>query len=219
MRNAAGAAVAGSVSYSAGTNTAVLTPSVPLAANTTYTVTARGGSTGVKDVTGNALAADFVFSFTTGGSAPTVLGNNSIGAQLDFGDMNYMNGSRFLTGAAPFTVSSMSVYLGAIQAAPNNQFQLAIYADTNGAPGALVGSTTTGSLVANSWNSRPLGATLAANTAYWFVYNTNGDNNMRFDTGSANQGVYGTSSRTFGTWPAAFGSSVRTTAKFSIYVS
>src|SRR5207249_2926253 len=63
--------VAGTVSY-AGV-TATFNPLSTLAANTTYTATM---STGAKDLAGNALASDFVWSFTTGAppdtTAPTV---------------------------------------------------------------------------------------------------------------------------------------------------
>jgi hypothetical protein len=138
---------------------------------------------------------------------------------MDSGDMNYMNGSRFVNGATALSVSQISVYLKTVQAAPANQYQVAIYTDANGAPGTLVASSTSGTVTANSWNSRPVTATLAANTAYWLVYNTNGDNNMSYDTGSANQGAWSSQSRPFGTWPSSFGTSSRWTAKFSIYAS
>ena len=46
-------------------HTATLTPSSPLASGTTYSATVKGGSAGVKDVAGNALSADFTWSFTT----------------------------------------------------------------------------------------------------------------------------------------------------------
>lgn len=46
-----------------------------------------------------------------------------------------------------------------------------------------------GTLSANAWNTLPISATLAANTAYWFVSNTNGANtsvnNMAYDTGAS----------------------------------
>src|SRR5262249_1401721 len=45
---------------------ATLTPSSQLAASTTYTATIVGGSGGVKDLAGNALASNVVWSFTTG---------------------------------------------------------------------------------------------------------------------------------------------------------
>jgi hypothetical protein len=129
-----------------------------------------------------------------------------------------MNGSRFVNGATALTVSRLSVYLRTVQAAPANQYQVAIYTDANGSPGTLVASSTSGTLTADAWNSRPVTATLAPNTAYWLMYNTNGDNNMSYDTGSANQGAW-SQPRSFGTWPASFGTSNRWAAKFSIYAS
>jgi hypothetical protein len=58
--------VAGAVSY-AGT-TATFAPATALSANTVYIATI---TTGAKDPGGNALAANFVWSFTTG--APTII--------------------------------------------------------------------------------------------------------------------------------------------------
>ncbi|HSW06494.1 Ig-like domain-containing protein [Aquabacterium sp.] len=59
-----GTAVPGSVSYSVGGRTAVFTPSTPatLADNSQFTATL---TTGTKDLAGNALAANFVWTFAT----------------------------------------------------------------------------------------------------------------------------------------------------------
>src|SRR5439155_25334134 len=65
LRNGA-SVVTSTVSYNSNTNVATLTPSAALAASTTYTATITGGASGVKDVSGNALASNFVWSFTTG---------------------------------------------------------------------------------------------------------------------------------------------------------
>ena len=65
--------VPSSVSYNAATSTVTLTPTVELSPFTTYTVTIKGGSSGVKDFNGNALVSDFTWSFTTG-SAPANTG-------------------------------------------------------------------------------------------------------------------------------------------------
>jgi hypothetical protein len=79
------ALVAGQISYDAPSNTATFTPAGTLALNTLYTVTV---TTGVKDVFGNALTTNFVWSFTTGSTIcasgpPTVIAvlppNGSIG--------------------------------------------------------------------------------------------------------------------------------------------
>jgi hypothetical protein len=61
--------VPATVAYDAATLTATLTPSSPLASGTTYTATVRGGATGgVKDTSGTAMTANFVWSFTTAGA-------------------------------------------------------------------------------------------------------------------------------------------------------
>ncbi len=67
LRGPSGSVVAASVSYDAPTRTAALVPSAPLAASTTYTATVRGGAADprVKDLAGNALAANTSWSFTT----------------------------------------------------------------------------------------------------------------------------------------------------------
>ncbi|MFC4068822.1 PQQ-dependent sugar dehydrogenase [Actinoplanes subglobosus] len=215
LRGPGGAAVARTVAYDAATQTATITPATALALSTVYTVTIR---TGVTDAAGNALAADHQFSFTTAGASTPRFGYDQTGSLLDVGDMNYLNGSRFVNGATALPISQISVYLAAVQAAPADQFQVAIYADAGGSPGALVASSTSGTLTAGTWNSRPITATLAANTAYWLVYNTNGDNNLSYDTGSADQGAW-SAPTTFGTWPSTFGPSSRWTAKYSIFAS
>lgn len=79
LRNAAGATVGSTIVYNTTTRTATLTPSSPLATATTYTIVVTGGSAGVKDAAGNALAADTTSSFTTvaAPSAPVSLWSNS----------------------------------------------------------------------------------------------------------------------------------------------
>lgn len=63
LRTAGNVLVPATVSY-AGT-TATLVPTTALANSSTYTVTVRGGASGVKDSAGNALLANDVWSFTT----------------------------------------------------------------------------------------------------------------------------------------------------------
>jgi hypothetical protein len=60
-----GAAVVGTVTYNAASNTAVFTPATDLTVNGNFTATVVGGAAGIADVAGNVLAQDFVFSFTT----------------------------------------------------------------------------------------------------------------------------------------------------------
>jgi hypothetical protein len=66
-------AVPGVVTYNAPSDTATFTPSGPLALSTLYTATI---TTGAQDTNGNALASNFVWSFTTSATActpPTVV--------------------------------------------------------------------------------------------------------------------------------------------------
>ncbi|WP_168062825.1 Ig-like domain-containing protein [Candidatus Manganitrophus noduliformans] len=62
LKTAAGSPAAGTVALNPDGKTATFTPSASLAFSTTYTATI---TTGVKDLAGNPLAADFVWNFTT----------------------------------------------------------------------------------------------------------------------------------------------------------
>jgi LmbE family N-acetylglucosaminyl deacetylase len=63
LRDENGNAVAASVSASG--SAATLTPNASLRPSTTYTATLLSGSSGIKDLAGNALASNFTWSFTT----------------------------------------------------------------------------------------------------------------------------------------------------------
>ncbi|QIR40505.1 DUF4082 domain-containing protein [Tolypothrix sp. PCC 7910] len=80
LRNSNNTLVTATISYNSANNTATLTPSTALAANTTYTATVKGGTTDprVKDLAGNALAANSTWSFTTSATSPVIsIWNNS----------------------------------------------------------------------------------------------------------------------------------------------
>ncbi|MEP7056364.1 MAG: ice-binding family protein [Caldimonas sp.] len=68
---AGGVAVAGTVAYDASTQVASFVPTnaAGFASGTAFVVTVKSGSAGVKDLAGNALAADRVWGFTTGAQA------------------------------------------------------------------------------------------------------------------------------------------------------
>ena len=108
--------VAAAVSYNGGTRTATLTPNSPLASGTTYSATVKGGSAGVKDVAGNALSADFTWTFTTIAppSCPCSIWNNAttpavasasdtnsleVGVKFRADVDGYITGIRFYKGA------------------------------------------------------------------------------------------------------------------------
>src|SRR5439155_8170777 len=66
VTGAGGTAVTGTVAYDVPSKIATLTPVSTLAPNAVYTATV---STGARDLAGNALAANFVWSFTTAATA------------------------------------------------------------------------------------------------------------------------------------------------------
>ncbi len=71
LKNPRNQIIAGTVSYNAGTKTVTLTPTNPLAENILYTATAIGGPGGVKDASGEAMAADSTWTFTTVNEIPS----------------------------------------------------------------------------------------------------------------------------------------------------
>lgn len=85
LATTAGVSVTGLVSYDAQTNIATFSPSASLTGtpSTSYTVTIKGGASGVKDLAGNALAADKVTTFTT--NASTCSTAPDLGAAAPFG--------------------------------------------------------------------------------------------------------------------------------------
>ena len=66
LQDANNTLVSATVTYNSANKTATLTPSSSLTGSTTYTATITGGTSGVKDLAGNALAANYTWSFTTG---------------------------------------------------------------------------------------------------------------------------------------------------------
>jgi hypothetical protein len=163
----------------------------------TWPTTAPTGSTW-----GGAAAMYVTYSAGTSG---TVGVNSPAGLAPDSGDNNTISGMQVTTGGQATHASSLSVFVGSpIDAAPHDQFQVAIYTDASGHPGAPVTTSASQGLVAG-WNTVALSANLAANTKYWLLYNTNAtsanlneiDNNLK--TGFTS--FFG--AQTFGTWPSS----------------
>jgi len=148
-------------------------------------------------------------------------GYTTVGSFGDIRDANNITGSRFQTGVKG-TLQSITVYVGSVQNAPNNQYQLAIYSDNNGMPGTLLAKSATGELKANSWNTLSVSTALNANTYYWLMYNTNAtsisSNNLKFNLTTTQNGAVSSSSTTFGTWPTTF-TSRKDGDEYSIYAT
>jgi len=87
----------------------------------------------------------------------------------------------------------------------------------------LAATTGTTRRLVRAWNTLPISATLAPNTAYWLMYNTNGSsaalNNLHYDPSSSAGEAWNVSATPFGAWPASFGPAVTTSGAFSIYAS
>ena len=100
--------VIGVVTYDAASNIATFTPASNLAANALFTATV---TTGAADLAGNALASNFVWTFTTGatttgpgpvnlGSAGTFAGAGGAAGATNQGTLTVINGDLGTTGAS-----------------------------------------------------------------------------------------------------------------------
>jgi hypothetical protein len=174
LRNPSNGIITSTVSYNAGTNVATLTPTAALAASTTYTLTITGGSGGVKDLAGNALASNFVWSFTTGTGTTcpcTIWNASATPAQIATGDSSPVElGVRFRADANG-TISGVRFY----KAATNTGTHVGSLWSNSGT--LLATATFTGE-TASGWQqvsfSTPVSIT--ANTTYVISYHTNTGN-------------------------------------------
>jgi hypothetical protein len=102
-------AVPGSVSYSG--KTATFTPSAGLAYETTYKVTVK---TSAKDMAGNALVADFSWSFSTIAAPPAPIAVPGDARDVNVGETVVLDGSKSQSiSGKPLTYAWSQVVLGA----------------------------------------------------------------------------------------------------------
>jgi hypothetical protein len=99
--------VAASVTYDAATRSAFLSPSGPLQPGTAYTVTVKGGPSGVADPLGNPMFVDRVWRFTTAAAPETTITSgppNPAGPAAAFAFSSSQPGASFQCrlDAAPF---------------------------------------------------------------------------------------------------------------------
>jgi hypothetical protein len=189
--------VPGSFFWSSGDSVLTFTPSSSLAYGTLYTVTI---STGAKDKEGQNMLSAYSWSFTTAGQT---FGKTDIGASVS-NLCAYSYGSRYqitVNGIA----QSLSLY---VQEATGSStaLKVAIYSDSAGVPVTLLAQGTT-TVPANyqGWITVALASkpSLSAGGYYWLVADAKvSGKTLRFyySTGTANQGVYGTTS--YASFPA-----------------
>jgi Ice-binding-like/Bacterial Ig-like domain len=105
-----GTAVAGTVTYDSASNTALFTPTAALTASTQYTATM---TTAAKSVPGNALLANYVWSFTTGTAAnavaPTVTSTEPASAAVNV-PINQKVAATFSTAMDPSTIDAAGTF-------------------------------------------------------------------------------------------------------------
>jgi hypothetical protein len=186
---------------------------------TAFQVQSADGSTTLLnvDTTGSAISLGKGAGSSIGS---TYVGTN-VGSAIGSG---VLVGYKFSTTAAGM-LGSLSVNIGlGNTTAPNNQYQLAIYADNSGTPGALLGSTAIGSITSTGWNSLSLTTpvNVSANTSYWLSFWDNGNETITYSTGYPSATAAGVAS-TWGngtmpsTWP--IGGSTTNGSLYSIYAT
>ncbi len=164
----AGVPVAASVTYSAATNTATLTPAAALTGSTTYAATVKGGASGVKDLAGNALAADATWTFATAaaGACPcTIWPVAAVPAVAAANDTSAVElGVKFRASANGF-ITGIRFYKGTGNAGTHVGKLW-----TSG--GTLLGSATFAGETATGWQQVDFAAPVAvtANTVYVASY-------------------------------------------------
>jgi ketosteroid isomerase-like protein len=111
---AGGAAVPGTVTYDAPSDTATFAPTAALTASTQYTATV---TTAAQSAAGNGLTANYVWSFTTGiaanASAPTVISTDPANAAT-LVPLNQKIAATFSTAMDPATISAVGTYTVAV---------------------------------------------------------------------------------------------------------
>jgi hypothetical protein len=122
------------------------------------------------------------------------------------------------TPAGSGTLTSISVYCAGLNTVTSSTIVCALYSDSSGAPGSLLGSESAAVAVSGSfgWVSTTFNQSIVGGTQYWFgircpnYSSTNNDVNVKFDTnGGATEGYY----KNGGT--AAFPSTVSGATSFS----
>jgi hypothetical protein len=181
LRNPGGNIVTSTVSYNAGTNVATLTPSAVLAASTTHTATITGGASGVKDLAGNALATNFVWSFTTGTgpACPCSVWSPSTTPAQTANDPNAVElGMRFRADVNG-TITGVRFYKAATNTGTHTG---SLWTNT----GTLLATVTFTGESASGWQQMSFSTPVAvtANTTYVVSYHTNTGNY------SANNGYF-----------------------------
>ena len=117
-----GGTVTGTVAYVAASQIATFTPATNLAPSTKYTNTITTGAT---DLAGNALASDFVWSFTTGAQIETNLMSINLGSASTFAIM----ATAAISGGGDQVNGDVGLSPGSAQGIPPSEINGVIHVD------------------------------------------------------------------------------------------
>ncbi|MBD2441082.1 DUF4082 domain-containing protein, partial [Nostoc sp. FACHB-110] len=167
LRDPSNTVVPANVTYDATTRTATLTPNAVLTPNITYTATVTGGNSGVKDLAGNALANNYVWTFTTS-DLITFWDNSATPAVLQDSDTSAVTlGVRFRSDANGY-IKAIRFYKG------NNNTANYTVNLWNNSTQASIGTASINNLSGTGWQivnfTNPVAIT--ANTVYVASYFT-----------------------------------------------
>lgn len=171
LQDAAAQPVAATLGYDPATFTVTLQPVVALAGSQTYTLRVAGGAAGVKDLSGNPLAADVTTSFTTAAAVSQVYSvwpGTAVPATVQELDPNTVElGLKFR--------SSVNGYITAIRFYKSSANTGTHTGTLWSAAGTELATVTFGGETASGWQRQPLPAPVpvTAGTTYVVSYHTN----------------------------------------------
>jgi hypothetical protein len=153
--------------------------------NTTNSSTAFGVQRADSTSLFNINTSTSAVSIGQGGASP-VFGKVTTGIGIDSTTGGKVAMSRYQTGLNVGAVSEISLHINTVLDSPNDKYQLAIYSDSAGVPGALL-ATTAEQIIASGWSTVAItGATLSPSTNYWLAYITSSidgsKNRMSYDS-------------------------------------
>ena len=150
----------------------------------------------------------------TGGGS-TTFGKTNVGASSR-GFTGYLEASRYQCGQ-DFTVTKILLYLSG--GTPGYYARTAIYSDSSGAPGSLLGQSAEQEIASSGWHEfTGFNVPVSQNTYYWLAFQISTSNlAYNYDTGVANQHAY--IAYTYGSFPSTFGSPSYTAEAQSIYAA
>jgi hypothetical protein len=177
LRDPAGTLLPATIGGGGETQTFTLSPTSPLAFSTTYTAKVKGGSTGIKDTSGNPMAADYTWTFITGAApsppppvlCPCTIWNtaSTAAAGPDPDTVAVELGVRFRSSTAGF-ITGVRFY----KFSTNTGTHIGnLWSNT----GALLATATFTAESSSGWQQVTFGTpvAIAANTTYVASYHTN----------------------------------------------